>query len=168
MLSRDALTTFRRRLTGSTLVVETLTPQAGLAAMVSFYRDERVDDCDVDEDGDMLLVEWGPQSGRAGSAGDFAFSVIRQFIGPEQDAEVWQLALTFLLPVAPSSIFRCAGRGAYVGEWARRARGSVDAALCSRGPARAGHSKRCKGQPGLRPAISVARGPSLTPDLARQ
>ena len=35
------------------------TPRAALQAMVDFQVAERAEGCDVDDDGDMLLCEWG-------------------------------------------------------------------------------------------------------------
>ena len=32
-----------------------LRPAAGVAAMISFYKNQRADDCDIDSDGDMIF-----------------------------------------------------------------------------------------------------------------
>ena len=101
MLSSDALDIFQQRLQDARRPLETLTVHDGIAAMASFYQDERADDCELDEDGDMLLVQWGPMVAR-GVPPTFEVNVTRQFIGPQQDAEVVQLSLTFSFPLDPS------------------------------------------------------------------
>ena len=50
---------FRRLLRKHDWTVETLTIDNGVEAMVEFYTHERAQHTKVDEDGDMLLVEWG-------------------------------------------------------------------------------------------------------------
>ncbi|CAN5168481.1 hypothetical protein BH11MYX1_BH11MYX1_38160 [soil metagenome] len=72
------------------LVVSTLSVDAGIVAMLTFYRDVRADDCAVEADGDMLLFQWG--AGRERSPIDLT----RQFItsGGEDD-DIWQLSLGF-------------------------------------------------------------------------
>lgn len=101
MLSKDALGVFQQRLQDARRPLETLTVHDGITAMASFYQDERADDCELDEDGDMLLVQWGPMVAR-GVPSTFEVNVTRQFIGPQQDAEVVQLSLTFSFPLDPS------------------------------------------------------------------
>ena len=71
-----------------------MTVREAIALMVRFYEDERVDDADIDNDGDMLLAQWG----RYGADGGFIFDIARQLIGAEQDAEVWQLHLRCAVP----------------------------------------------------------------------
>lgn len=74
-----------------------LRPEAGVAAMISFYKNERADDCDIDSDGDMLLFQWGTYDWGEGE--HFEFDITRQFIGASgEDEEIWQLSLTFKFP----------------------------------------------------------------------
>ena len=104
MKSREAERTLRQRLGESPL-----TPQAAVEQMVTFYRDVRADDCDVDQDGsDMLLVQWGTYDW--GDGDHFSFNVTRQFItGPGEDEDIWQLGLTFRYPPEPSLVSLGAG-----------------------------------------------------------
>ncbi|RYE81545.1 MAG: hypothetical protein EOO74_00455 [Myxococcales bacterium] len=99
MLTDDALTTFRQRLADRGQTLEALTPRAGLAAMVDFYRDERAEDCDLEDDGDMMLVQWGKRKGAKGKPATFYLDVTRQFTGTEEDADMWHLSLTFVFPL---------------------------------------------------------------------
>ena len=98
MLSTDALDVLQERLRAAQLSLETLPVHEGVAAMASFYRDERADDVDLEDDGDMLLVQWGPQVIR-GQTSSFVVDVTRQFMSPEQDGEVVQLSLRFSFPL---------------------------------------------------------------------
>lgn len=72
--------------------LETLTPRRALEAMFVFYADLRADDVEIDEDGDMLLYEWGTSI----TTGEtFQIGITRQFIYPdEEDEEPYQLHLT--------------------------------------------------------------------------
>lgn len=68
--------------------------------MTTFYFDERVTDVELDNDGDMLLLQWGIRD-----HGDpvFLYDITRQVIGDgtEDDDNLWQLSLTLHFPVAP-------------------------------------------------------------------
>jgi hypothetical protein len=71
-----------------------LTPVAGIEAMFSSYADERVDGCDVDEDGDMLLFQWGTYDWGNGPA--FEVNITRQLIATDdEEGAPRQLSLTF-------------------------------------------------------------------------
>ncbi len=76
--------------------------------MLSFYTESRVEDCNVDDDGDMLLVQWGTYDWGAGE--HFEFNVTRQLIrNPSEDEDIWQLALTFRY--RPDTFLRSLGEG---------------------------------------------------------
>jgi anionic cell wall polymer biosynthesis LytR-Cps2A-Psr (LCP) family protein len=57
MRIKNALREFQNHLQSQTLNVATLTPKSGIPAMVSFYRDVRVEECSVEADEDMLLFQ---------------------------------------------------------------------------------------------------------------
>ena len=59
MKAKKAQKEFHRHLAGRGEALATLTPERGLDAMLSFYRDVRAVDCDIAEQGDMLLYQWG-------------------------------------------------------------------------------------------------------------
>src|SRR4051794_25507874 len=71
---------------------EQLTPREAFKAMCDFYANQRADGANPDEDGDMLLYQWGvysfskPETFRAG--------ITRQFIVEGED-EPYQLHLTY-------------------------------------------------------------------------
>ena len=56
MKSKAAKTRFLQRLKEVRLSLDSLTPAAGVDALLAFYTDERADGCDIDKDGDIDLV----------------------------------------------------------------------------------------------------------------
>ena len=99
MKPKQSLKALTERIEATGASLANLTAAEGVAAMLSFYADERADGCDLDEDGDMLLYQWGVYpSGRSGET--FQLDITRQFILPRQD-EPYQLSLTFHFPATP-------------------------------------------------------------------
>src|SRR5262245_23394573 len=71
-----------------------LSPEDGISLMLAFYQAERADGCEVDEDGDMLLYQWGCYDWGQGES--FDFNISRQFVDAKGDDEgIRQLSLTF-------------------------------------------------------------------------
>ena len=72
-----------------------VTPSSGIGKMIAFYRDVRADDCPLEQDGDMLLFQWGMYDW--GSGPSFQINITRQFVLDEPDADqaMSQLSLTF-------------------------------------------------------------------------
>lgn len=68
-----------------------VSPAHATKLMADFYCNQRASDCDISEDGDMLLFEWGvyPWSGES-----FRIQITRQFIprGGDDD-DIYQLVL---------------------------------------------------------------------------
>jgi hypothetical protein len=93
MKVRTAKAAFLKRLAAAGAAVADLTPAAGVGAMLDFYADERADGCDPDDDGDMLLFEWGVNDWGDGPA--FEVGITRQFIDADGDGDLRQLALVF-------------------------------------------------------------------------
>jgi len=90
---------FLKRLGTLGLTLDTLTPAAGAEAMFSYYADQRVDGCELDADGDMLLFQWGTYDWGDGLA--FEINITRQLILTDDDENTpRQLALAFLFPPA--------------------------------------------------------------------
>jgi len=103
-----AKTRFLERLAAAGLALDTLTPAAGVEAMLAYYTEERAAGCRFEADGDMLLFQWGTHTwyGR-----DPAFEVnITRQLNPDDDEEdeLLQLSLTFRYPPAAGEP---AGRG---------------------------------------------------------
>jgi len=70
-----------------------LTPSTAVASMFAFYRDVRADGCDLEQEGDMLLFQWGTYDWGHGLR--FEFDVTRQCIlGDGDDDDITQLHLT--------------------------------------------------------------------------
>jgi hypothetical protein len=94
-----AKTRFLKRLEEAELSLDALTLAAGVEAMLAYYAEERADGCPLDEDGDMLLFQWGTHDWGAGPA--FEVSIVRQLIvAADEDEEPRQLDLRFRFPPA--------------------------------------------------------------------
>jgi hypothetical protein len=75
-----------------------MTPAQGIRLMLDFYRDVRAAGCPLDEDGDMLLFQWGVYD--SGKDETFQCGMTRQFIDAksQDDDAISQLSLTFHYP----------------------------------------------------------------------
>ena len=107
MKPRAAKTRFLKRVEAVGLSLDTLTAVAGTEAMLAYYAEERADGCPIDQDGDMLLFQWGTNDwGGKGPA--FEISIVRQLIVPDdEDQEPRQLDLRFRFePAAGASLGR--------------------------------------------------------------
>jgi hypothetical protein len=105
MRCKEASTELENRLDGQRLGLSRLAPDTGFSEMFAFYRDVRPVDClSVEEDGDMLLYQWGTYDW--GNGKYFNLNLTRQFIveGLEDDDAISQLGLTFLYE--PSSMLQ--------------------------------------------------------------
>lgn len=103
---KNAQREFKKRLEGAGRGLEGLRVTEGIDAMLAFYRDTRVRNCELDADGDMLLFQWGTYEGRGATADDegeegpggeerFTVNITRQLIPADAEDEIWQLGLTF-------------------------------------------------------------------------
>ena len=72
--------------------IERITPRQGFAAMFAFYAEQRAQDVDADQAGDMLLFQWGVYS--FSGPDSFQLDITRQFSITGED-EPYQLSLTF-------------------------------------------------------------------------
>ena len=86
--------------------IDASTPRRAFEAMFAFYVDKRVEDVDIDSDGDMLLYQWGVYSFTGPAS--FQLDLTRQFCIEDED-EPYQLSLT--LHFAPSDSLRQLGDG---------------------------------------------------------
>ena len=98
MKPKQSKTAFRKRLGEP---VEGVTPRRALETMLAFYAAQRVEDVVIDEDGDMLLYEWGVYSFTEPES--FQLGITRQFIVTDED-EPYQLHLT--LHFAPTDVLQ--------------------------------------------------------------
>ncbi len=82
-----------------------LTPVQGIRLMLDFYRDVRADGCELDEDGDMLLFQWGTYD--FGDGRSFQFDLTRQLTvaEPEEDDDSAMSQLSFTFHFTPSAQF---------------------------------------------------------------
>jgi len=86
--------TLERLMKKSGVTLDRLTVAQGFGLMCDFYRHQRADDCAPEDDGDMLLFQWGTHDWGRGTF--FELDLTRQFIkGDAEDENIWQLSLTF-------------------------------------------------------------------------
>lgn len=88
MKPSQAESVFRTRL-GE--IDEDITPRRAMDAMLAFYSQQRADNVVIEDDGDMLLYEWGLFSFSGPES--FQLGLTRQFIETDED-EPYQLRLT--------------------------------------------------------------------------
>ena len=98
------------RIKQSGAAINTLTPSKGVRLMLDLYKAIRAENCELDDDGDMLLFQWGTYDWGKGPS--FQFDITRQFTVShseedeeeyeeeydeefEEDAAVFQLSLKF-------------------------------------------------------------------------
>ncbi|WP_133179372.1 hypothetical protein [Shewanella decolorationis] len=67
--------------------IANLTVENATNAMINFYKLQRVEGCDIENDGDMLLWQWGN-----GRKSQYRFELTRQFI-LDDECEPFQLSL---------------------------------------------------------------------------
>jgi hypothetical protein len=108
MRLKNALTEFEKHLRRAGDEQVPRTPRAGIERMMTFYREVRADDVDMDSDGDMLLFQWGTFDWGGGAM--FEVDITRQLIkGEGEDDDIWQLHLTYRF--APTEALRAIGNG---------------------------------------------------------
>jgi hypothetical protein len=96
MHPNDARLKFESALAAAGKQLSGLRPGDGIRLMLDFYRTVRAEGCDMEQDGDMLLFQYGTDEQR------FGLDVTRQFIleGAE-DEEFRQLSLRFEFIASP-------------------------------------------------------------------
>lgn len=95
MDARQVLAQFQAFLNAQRIDIASAPPEVGFEAMLSFYAEQRVEGCDSENDGDMLLFQWGTQDW--GEGPEFELDLTRQviFTDEEDDDAIWQLHLTY-------------------------------------------------------------------------
>jgi hypothetical protein len=94
MKPRSAKKRFLQMIQGTGHELSALLPAEGIRLMLEFYAKERADGCAIDEDGDMLLYQWGTYDWGKGEF--FEFNITRQFMDAAgEDEDIRQLSLTF-------------------------------------------------------------------------
>jgi hypothetical protein len=112
--SADTLVAFRQR---AGVKVERMPLPVGFETLINFYEECRVADAlPLEEDGDMLLFQWGTYDWGQGES--FEINLTRQIIFPadeednisgDDDPEIWQLRLTYYF--SPQDALRSLGEG---------------------------------------------------------
>jgi len=94
MRSLDAESAFRAYLEQERVELDSVAAASAFRLMIGFYLSERADDAAaIEENGDMLLVQWGTYDWGHGPS--FEYSMTRQLIlaGEDDDDSIYQLAL---------------------------------------------------------------------------
>jgi hypothetical protein len=94
MKPKDAKKVLAARIKDSGGKLAALTPVEGIRHMIDFYKEIRAHDCPLDEDGDMLLYQWGTYEDLDGGK-SFHLDITRQFTLDDDDCSMSQLSLTF-------------------------------------------------------------------------
>ncbi|WP_395743123.1 hypothetical protein [Prosthecobacter sp.] len=97
----DSAATFQSAVAATGKTVEELDARAALAQMAGFYRDERADNCILDEDGDTLVCQWGLYD-EEGAEKSFQLEFVRHFIEPGNEDEDGMSQLSLTLEYAPT------------------------------------------------------------------
>ena len=100
---------FERYIAERGVRLEQLAAETAIRSMVDFYLEERVKQAVIDEDGDMLLFQWGTHDWGEGPS--FEYGITRQLIvqDEEGDDSIWQLSLTLRYPSSDEA--RASGSG---------------------------------------------------------
>ena len=104
----DAETALRRHLTSVGLGLDGVDAPTVMTAMMDWYAQERAGDAaPIEDDGDMLLFQWGERDWGAGR--HFEYDLTRQLVRQEdqEDEGILQLSMTFRYPISD----RTAGLG---------------------------------------------------------
>ncbi len=110
MRTQDAEASFRAFLDSRGAGVDTVSAEELVRSMVDWFEFQRVDDVDIESNGDMLLFQWGTYAWRGGSP-EFEIDITRQFIvdGLVDDDAFFQLSWT--ARYTPSAATERAGEG---------------------------------------------------------
>jgi hypothetical protein len=92
MLSASSDQHFRDCAKPSLSDLPSLQPRQAVTVMADWYLNHRAEDCDLDDDGDMILFQWGTYNWGTGE--HFEYNIDRQFI-PIESGKPLQLGLTF-------------------------------------------------------------------------
>src|SRR3954467_3458142 len=85
MTPENAKKEFEKRIKQSGTAMNSLLPAQAIPLMIEFYKDVRAANCELDEDGDMLLCQWGSHDWGQGRS--FEFDITRQFIRSHSEDE---------------------------------------------------------------------------------
>ncbi len=101
MKASESASTFEERLKAAGLTLSGLTATTAVDQMLAFYREVRAANCMEDEDGDMLLHQWGTFDWDPGHG--FQWNLTRQFIEPgtEDEDGISQLTLSLHFDASP-------------------------------------------------------------------
>ncbi len=95
MTARNLSIAFRDFARERGIVLESAPFDAGMNAMLEFYSGQRLADCEVAADGDMLLFQWG--TNQWSDPPSFELDLTRQIIFSDavDDDAIWQMHLTY-------------------------------------------------------------------------
>ncbi len=102
MKPKSAKQQFEKFIGNAGKATASLTPEQAVSLVLDFYKQVRAEDCPLDEDGDMLLYQWGIYADTGGGE-SFHFDLTRQFILADSDSDdgMSQLSLTMYFKPSP-------------------------------------------------------------------
>jgi len=102
MKPESAKKEFEKFISSAGNVVKSLTPEQAVNLVSEFYERFRADDCPLDEDGDMLLYQWGIYDDADGGK-SFQFDLTRQFMIADSDGDDGMSQLSLTLHFKPTA-----------------------------------------------------------------
>ncbi len=120
VLTSEAPAAFDRFLASWGVDPDTLDAVTAVDVMLEWYQFERAEDVvALDEDGDLLLFQWGSYDWGEGRS--FQYEIVRQLIVAEDDDGIWQLSVTLYYPESEETQALGAGH-----RWCPHPRGADD------------------------------------------
>ncbi len=96
----DSVSTFQDSLAAAGTTLEELTPAAALSQMAVFYLDVRAERCIMDEEGDVLVFQWGVNDQEPEPT--FQLEFARHFIEPGDEDEDGMSQMSLILHYTPT------------------------------------------------------------------
>ena len=101
MKPKSAKKEFEKFISDAGNAVASLSPEQAVSLVLNFYEQVRAEDCPLDEDGDMLLYQWGVYDDGGGGK-SFHFDLTRQFMLADSDSDEGMSQLSLTLHFKPT------------------------------------------------------------------
>jgi hypothetical protein len=101
MKPKSAKKEFEKFISNAGNALTSLTPEQAVTLVLDFYERTRAEDCPLDEDGDMLLYQWGVYDDTGGRK-SFHFDLTRQFMLADSDSDEGMSQLSLTLHFKPT------------------------------------------------------------------
>ena len=108
MKPKSAKKEFEKFISDAGNAVASLTPEQAVSLVLDFYGRVRAEDCPLEEDGDMLLYQWGVYQDTGGGK-SFHFDLTRQFMLADSDSDEGMSQLSLTLHFRPTPELQAIG-----------------------------------------------------------